>query len=140
VLEAIITAVGEHVEEKGDLCRVLIEARTQAAYVDAVAERVRSPEAGALASMPRLVEASNASLREVGLELGGEPSVPAASHPWWHRHEQRLLLWRSTLTTRVGQSRTCPFRSIAISHQVILVARRIQHDTYETLASRIRYA
>jgi transcriptional regulator BetI-like protein len=36
---------------------VLIEARTQAAYVDAVAERVRSSDAGALTRMTQLVEA-----------------------------------------------------------------------------------
>jgi hypothetical protein len=57
VLAAIITAVGDHVTEEADLCRVLIEARTQAAYVGAVAERVRSSDADALARMTQLVEA-----------------------------------------------------------------------------------
>jgi len=61
VLEAIITAVGDHVSEEADLCRVLIEARTQAAYVGAVAERVRSSDADAQARMTQLVEAGVAS-------------------------------------------------------------------------------
>jgi AcrR family transcriptional regulator len=56
-LEAVVTAVGDHVTEEADLCRVLIEARTQAAYVEAVAERVRSSDALALQSLTQLVEA-----------------------------------------------------------------------------------
>jgi AcrR family transcriptional regulator len=61
VLEAVITAVGAHVGEEADLCRVLIEARTQAAYVGTVAEIVRASQAEALARMRQLVEAGVAS-------------------------------------------------------------------------------
>jgi len=57
VLEAFIAAVGEHVTEEADLCRVLIEARTQAAYVDTVADRVRSSDAGARTMLTPLIEA-----------------------------------------------------------------------------------
>jgi AcrR family transcriptional regulator len=57
VLEAVISAVGDHVMEEADLCRVLIEARTQAAYVAGLAERIRSSDGGTLASMTQLVEA-----------------------------------------------------------------------------------
>lgn len=57
VLEAIIAAVGDHVNEETDLCRVLIEARTQGAYVHAIAERVRSSHAQAQGNLKRLVEA-----------------------------------------------------------------------------------
>ena len=56
-LEAIITAVGAHVSEETDLCRVSIEVRTQGAYVDAIAERVRSSEAEAHGSLRQLIEA-----------------------------------------------------------------------------------
>ncbi|HZU74076.1 MAG TPA: TetR/AcrR family transcriptional regulator [Acidimicrobiales bacterium] len=57
VLMAVVTAVGAHVAEQADLCRVLIEARTQAAYVGTVAEVVRASWTGALSRMARLVEA-----------------------------------------------------------------------------------
>ncbi|HKF19191.1 MAG TPA: TetR/AcrR family transcriptional regulator [Candidatus Dormibacteraeota bacterium] len=56
-LEAIIVAVGAHVTEETDLCRVLIEARTQAAYVDAIAKRFRSSQADAEGKMKQLIEA-----------------------------------------------------------------------------------
>lgn len=56
-LEAIIAAVGAHVTEETDLCRVLIEARTQAAYVDAIAERFRSSQADAQGKMSQLIGA-----------------------------------------------------------------------------------
>ncbi|HZV52606.1 MAG TPA: TetR/AcrR family transcriptional regulator [Candidatus Dormibacteraeota bacterium] len=57
VLIAVVTAVGDHVAEQADLCRVLIEARTQAAYTEAVAEVVRASQARAQSRMARLVEA-----------------------------------------------------------------------------------
>jgi len=56
-LEAIIDAVGAHVTEEAELCRVLIEVRTQGAYVDAIAERVRSSEAEAQRNLKQLIEA-----------------------------------------------------------------------------------
>lgn len=56
-LEAIIVAVGAHVTEETDLCRVLIEARTQAAYVDAIAKRFRSSQADAEGKMKQLIGA-----------------------------------------------------------------------------------
>jgi len=39
VVAAIITAVGTQVAEEGDLCRVLLEARTRATYIAAVEDR-----------------------------------------------------------------------------------------------------
>jgi AcrR family transcriptional regulator len=60
VLAAVITAVGAHVAEQEDLCRVLIEARAQAAYVKGVAEVVRASQEQAQARMTRLIEAGRA--------------------------------------------------------------------------------
>ncbi|HKF77175.1 MAG TPA: TetR family transcriptional regulator [Candidatus Dormibacteraeota bacterium] len=57
VLEAVIAAVGDHVTEEADLCRVLVEARAQAAYARAVAERVRSSDADAQTRMAQLIQA-----------------------------------------------------------------------------------
>ncbi len=57
VLAAVLTAVGTHVTEHADLCRVLIEARTQAAYTEVVAEVVRASQAQAQARMSRLIGA-----------------------------------------------------------------------------------
>ena len=78
VLEAIVTAVGAHVAEESDLCRVLLEARTQAAYSAAVAEKLRSTDAEALAGLRRLIEAAVA---------GGE--WPSGADPELHA---RLIL------------------------------------------------
>jgi transcriptional regulator BetI-like protein len=61
VLEAIVIAVGDHVEEQADLCRVLMEARTQAAYAGGPAELVRASQAEAQADMTRLIAAGIAS-------------------------------------------------------------------------------
>lgn len=61
VLEAIVIAVGDHVEEQADLCRVLLEARTQAAYASGLAELVRASQAEAQADMTRLIAAGVAS-------------------------------------------------------------------------------
>ena len=56
-LEAVVTAVGDHVTEEADLCRVLIEARAQSAYAGAVADRVRLSDADAQTRMAQLIEA-----------------------------------------------------------------------------------
>lgn len=61
VLEAIVVAVGDHVEEQADLCRVLMEARTQAAYPGGLAQLVRASQAKAHAEMTRLIDAGIAS-------------------------------------------------------------------------------
>jgi AcrR family transcriptional regulator len=61
VLEAIVIAVGDHVEEEADLCRVLMEARTQAAYASGLAELVRASQAEAHVEMTRLIAAGIAS-------------------------------------------------------------------------------
>lgn len=61
VLEAIVIVVGDHVEEQADLCRVLMEARTEAAYVGGPAELVRASQAEAQADMTRLIAAGIAS-------------------------------------------------------------------------------
>ena len=61
VLETIVVAVGEHVEEDADLCRVLMEARTQAAYSPGLAELVRASQAGTQVDMTGLVAAGVAA-------------------------------------------------------------------------------
>ena len=60
VLEVVITAVGAHVAEHADLCRVLIEAQTQAAYRDGVAGMVRASQAENQARLEELIEAGKA--------------------------------------------------------------------------------
>ncbi len=61
MLEAIVIATGDHVEEEADLCRVLMEARTQAAYAGGRAELVRASQAEAHVAMTRLIAAGIAS-------------------------------------------------------------------------------
>jgi len=78
VLEAVIAAVGDHVTEEGDLCRVLIEARSQGAYDGAVANQVRSSDAASQKSLAQLIEA--------GIACG---EWPADTDPQLHA---RLLL------------------------------------------------
>ncbi len=60
MLEVGLVAVGRHVTENADLCRVLIEVETQAAYLDAVAETVRGSQADSLARLEELIEAGKA--------------------------------------------------------------------------------
>lgn len=55
VLQAIVRALGRQVREEPDTCRVLMEARTLAAYVAGIAERVRWSQAEAQARMVELV-------------------------------------------------------------------------------------
>ncbi len=62
VLEAVVAAVGDHVQEQADLCRVLLEVRTQAAYLPHIAAQAR-------AGMDR-ARASIASLLRAGMEAG----------------------------------------------------------------------
>jgi AcrR family transcriptional regulator len=57
MLEVAMSAVGAHVTENADLCRVLIEVETQAAYLDAVAETVRESQADSQARLEELIEA-----------------------------------------------------------------------------------
>ena len=78
VLEAVIAAVGDHVTEEADLCRVLIEARSQGAYDGAVADQVRSSDAASQMSLAQLIEA--------GIACG---EWPANTDPRLHA---RLLL------------------------------------------------
>jgi len=59
-LEVVITAVGAHVMDQADLCRILIEAQTQAAYLDAVAETVLASQAHAQTGLEQLIEAGKA--------------------------------------------------------------------------------
>ncbi len=56
-LEAVLAAVGAHVSEEADLCRVLIEARTQAAYVGGVTDIVLASQTDARTRMRQLIEA-----------------------------------------------------------------------------------
>lgn len=57
MLEAALVAVGAHVRDNADLCRVLIEVETQAAYLDAMAETVRESQADSLARLEQLIDA-----------------------------------------------------------------------------------
>ena len=60
MLEVALIAIGAHVSENPDLCRVLIEVETQAAYLDAVAETVRASQADSLARLKELIEQGKA--------------------------------------------------------------------------------
>lgn len=60
MLEAALIAVGAHVTENADLCRVLIEVETQAGYLDAVAETVRGSQADSRARLEELIEEGKA--------------------------------------------------------------------------------
>ena len=60
VLETVIGAIGEHVAAHSDLCRVLIEAQTQAAYLDGVAGVVRASQAENRARLEQLIERGKA--------------------------------------------------------------------------------
>lgn len=57
VLEAVLRAVGEHVQAEPDACRVLLEARTLAPHAPRLAERARAGLADAQARIERLVRA-----------------------------------------------------------------------------------
>ena len=109
VLEAIIAAVGAHVSEETDLCRVLIEARTQGAYVPAIAERVRSSHAEAEGNLKQLIEAGIACgewPRETDPELHAQ-LIMATLHGLmaeWHLRP-RSFSWQEmarVLAARVG--------------------------------------
>jgi AcrR family transcriptional regulator len=56
ILEMVVNAVGDHVTEHEDLCRVLNEVETQAAYLDAVAETVRASHDSAQNRLQDLIE------------------------------------------------------------------------------------
>jgi len=56
ILEMVINAVGDHVTENEDLCRVLNEVETQAAYLDVVAETVRASHDSAQTRLRDLIE------------------------------------------------------------------------------------
>jgi AcrR family transcriptional regulator len=57
VLRALVAAVGAHVTDDPQTCRVLMEARTLAAYQPAVAAAVQDAEARALRQLTGLIQA-----------------------------------------------------------------------------------
>jgi AcrR family transcriptional regulator len=66
VLRAIVAAVGAHVTDDPQTCRVLMEARTLAAYQPAIAAAVQAADARARAQLTGLVQA--------GISAGEWPS------------------------------------------------------------------
>lgn len=57
VLQAIILAVGEQVTSDSDTCRVLMEARTQAAYLPRMAAKVRDAQTRAQGVLENVIQA-----------------------------------------------------------------------------------
>lgn len=57
VLHAIIVAVGEQVTADSETCRVLLEARTQAAYLPDIAAKVRRSQARAQGGLEQVLQA-----------------------------------------------------------------------------------
>jgi AcrR family transcriptional regulator len=73
VLRTIVEVTGRHVWAEAATCRVLMEGRTLAAYVPAIAERVTSEQAQAQAQLTALIQA--------GVEAGEwPPDFDAALH------------------------------------------------------------
>ncbi|MGH2364230.1 MAG: TetR/AcrR family transcriptional regulator [Chloroflexota bacterium] len=68
-LLAVLTAIGEHVAEAPDACRVLLEAMSQAQHLPGIAEATASSQAQTLGSLERLLEAGVAA-GEWRLEAG----------------------------------------------------------------------
>jgi AcrR family transcriptional regulator len=60
VLRAVLLAVGDHVIEEPDACRVLMEAQSQAHYLPSIAETVRASRAQSLAGLEHLIRAGMA--------------------------------------------------------------------------------
>ena len=57
VLRTIVEVTGRHVQAEAAICRVLMEGRTLAAYVPAIAERVATEQAQAQAQIEALIQA-----------------------------------------------------------------------------------
>jgi len=56
-LLAVLTAIGEHVAEEPDACRVLLEAMSQAQHLPGIAEATAASQAQTLAGLEGLLEA-----------------------------------------------------------------------------------
>ena len=61
VLRTIVEVTGRHVQAEAATCRVLMEGRTLAAYVPAIAERVTAEQAQAQAQLTALIQAGVAA-------------------------------------------------------------------------------
>jgi AcrR family transcriptional regulator len=59
-LRVVLRAIGEHVVEEPDACRVLLEAQAQARHLPTIAEATAASQAQTLASLERLLEAGAA--------------------------------------------------------------------------------
>src|SRR5215469_16601348 len=68
-LLAVLSAIGEHVAEEPDACRVLLEAMGQAQYMPGIAEATSAFQAETLAGLERLLE-SGVSAGDWRLEGG----------------------------------------------------------------------
>jgi AcrR family transcriptional regulator len=56
-LQVVLRAVGDHVTEEPDACRVLMEARAQAHYLPGIGETVRASQVRAQAGLEQLIRA-----------------------------------------------------------------------------------
>jgi len=61
VLQTIVEVTGRHVQAEAAICRVLMEGRTLAAYLPAIAERVTAEQAQAQAQLTALIQAGVAA-------------------------------------------------------------------------------
>jgi AcrR family transcriptional regulator len=61
VLRTIVEVTGRHVQAEAATCRVLLEGRTLAAYVPAIAERVATEQAQAQSQLTALIQAGVAA-------------------------------------------------------------------------------
>ena len=61
VLRPIVEVTGRHVQTEAATCRVLMEGRTLAAYVPAIAERVATEQAQAQTQLTALIQAGVAA-------------------------------------------------------------------------------
>ena len=61
VLQTIVEVTGRHVQAEAATCRVLMEGRTLATYVPAIAERVTAEQAQAQAQLTALIQAGVAA-------------------------------------------------------------------------------
>ncbi|HEX6511689.1 MAG TPA: TetR family transcriptional regulator [Chloroflexota bacterium] len=106
-LVARLTAVGQHVAEEPDACRVLLEAMAQAQHLPGIAEATAASQAQTLASLQRLLEAGVAAAE---WRLEGAPALHArlilaaiyGLMTQWHL-EPGSFSWSEAATGVVGQ-------------------------------------
>src|SRR5215469_13894791 len=73
-LRTVLTAIGEHVAEEPDACRVLLEAMAQAQHLPGIAESTSASQAQTLDGLEHLLVAGVAAGE---WQLGGNPALHA---------------------------------------------------------------